>query len=482
MIKLQTLGGIASVLEVPCPTEFQDRRIRELAIDSRKVVMPSNSLFFAIQGDRHDGHNFIEVLFEKGVRGFVINQDHQISDALDDAFFIRVDDTLKALQAVAAATRSQYNYPIIGITGSNGKTIVKEWLYQLLNPSYNIIRSPKSYNSQVGVPLSVWKMDSENQLGIFEAGISQPGEMVKLERIVRPTIGIFTNLGHAHDENFTDGHQKAREKLDLFQNVETLIYCKDYLVIGEELEEYPFATKPKLFSWSRKTAADLQVGRIEKKDGQTEIQAIHQHNFIRITIPFTDEASIENAIHCWAVLLHLRMEAETIAERMLQLVPVAMRLELKQGINNCSVINDSYNSDLQSISIALDFLQQQHQHPRRTLILSDILQTGRLDEELYAEVAQLVKEKKVNRLIGIGENISGQTDLFPENSEFFNSTDAFLATYDHDKFYDETILLKGARSFGFEAISHIIQHKTHQTVLEIDLGAVVHNLNLIRSL
>ncbi len=482
MIELQTLGGIASALEVPCPTEFQDIRVKELAIDSRKVVLPSNSLFFAIQGDRHDGHNFIEELFEKGVRSFVINQDHQVSDALDDAFFIRVDNTLKALQTVASSRRSQYTYPVIGITGSNGKTIVKEWLYQLLNPSYNIIRSPKSYNSQVGVPLSVWKMGSDNQLGIFEAGISQPGEMVKLERIVQPTIGIFTNLGHAHDENFADGHQKAREKLDLFQNAETLIYCKDYLVIGEELEEYPFTLKPKLFAWSRKTAADLQVGRIEKKEGQTEIQAIYQHNFIRITIPFTDEASIENAIHCWAVLLHLGLGEEAIAERMLQLVPVAMRLELKQGINNCSVINDSYNSDLQSISIALDFLQQQHQHPKRTLILSDILQTGRSDEELYTEVAQLVQEKKVDRLIGIGKNISGQTDLFPENSEFFNSTEAFLASYDHDKFYDETILLKGARSFGFESISHIIQHKTHQTVLEIDLGAVVHNLNLIRSL
>ncbi|MFT7102221.1 MAG: alanine racemase [Bacteroidia bacterium] len=482
MGELETLRGIASVLEVPCPYEFQDVFIRELAIDSRKVVLPAQSLFFAISGDRHDGHNFIEPLYEKGVRAFVVNMEFAVSQKLDDAFFIRVANPLAALQAVAAAKRAQFNYPLIGITGSNGKTIIKEWLYQLLSSNYNIVRSPKSYNSQVGVPLSVWRMKSENNLGVMEAGISMPGEMVKLEGIIRPTIGIFTNLGQAHDENFFDGNQKAREKLDLFQNVDTLIYCKDYLIIQEELNQYPFTSKPHFFSWSRRTAADLQIGRIEKRDGQTEIQGIYQHNFLRITIPFTDEASIENAIHCWATLLYFGLDNDDIIKRMEQLVPVAMRLELKEGINNCSIINDSYNSDLQSIAIALDFLSQQHQHPKRTLILSDILQTGRSDEELYAEVAQLVKEKKVNRFIGIGDHISGQPELFNENSEFFDSTEAFLEVYDHDKFYNETILLKGARSFGFEAISQIVQHKTHQTVLEIDLGAMVHNLNFIRSM
>ena len=482
MGELETLQGIASALEVPCPFEFQDVYIKELAIDSRKVVMPAQSLFFAIKGDRHDGHNFIEQLYEDGVRAFVVDASYLAPEKLDDAFFIKVDDPLSALQAVAAAKRAQFNYPLIGVTGSNGKTIVKEWLFQLLDLSYNIIRSPKSYNSQVGVPLSVWRMKSENDLAIIEAGISMPGEMVKLERIVKPTIGIFTNLGQAHDENFTDANQKAREKLDLFQNVDTLIYCKDYLVIQEELDHYPFTSSPQLFAWSRRTAADLQIGRIEKRDGQTEIQGIYQHNFIRIRIPFTDEASIENAIHCWAVMLLLGIENDEIQKRMEQLAPVAMRLELKQGINNCSVINDSYNSDLQSISIALDFLSQQHQHPKRTLILSDILQTGRSNEELYTEVAQLIKEKRVDRLIGIGKHISSQADRFEESSEFYPTTEAFLDAYHHDKFYNETILLKGARSFGFEAISRIIQHKTHQTVLEIDLGAMVHNLNLIRSL
>ncbi len=481
MSELETLRGIAAALEVPCPFEFQDIFIKELAIDSRKVVLPAQSLFFAITGDRHDGHNFIEALYEKGVRAFVVSKAYQDPEKLEDALFIHVDDPLVALQTVASAKRAQFNYPLIGITGSNGKTIVKEWLYQLLNTSYNIVRSPKSYNSQVGVPLSVWRMKSENNLAIIEAGISMPGEMVKLERIVRPSIGIFTNLGQAHDENFADANQKAREKLDLFQNADALVYCKDYLVIQEELDEYPFQSHPKLFSWSRRTVADLQIGRIEKRDAETEIQGIYLQNFIRITIPFTDEASIENAIHCWATLLLLGVENHEIAARMETLSPVAMRLELKQGINNCSVINDSYNSDLQSISIALDFLQQQHQHPKRTLILSDILQTGRPNEELYAEVAQLIAEKKVDRLIGIGANISEQDALFAE-AAFYPSTEAFLEAYHHDMFYNETILLKGARSFGFEAINSILQHKTHQTVLEIDLGAMVHNLNLIRSL
>ncbi len=482
MGELDTLRGIAAALETPCPFEFQDVHIKELAIDSRKVVLPGQSVFFAIKGDRHDGHNFIHELYEKGVRAFVVDKDFSAAEQLDDAFFIRAENPLEALQKVAAAKRSKYNYPLIGITGSNGKTIVKEWLYQLLNFNHNIIRSPKSYNSQVGVPLSVWRMGSENNLAIIEAGISMPGEMIKLERIVRPTIGIFTNLGQAHDENFADHNQKAREKLDLFRHVETLVYCKDYLILQEELLQYPFASQPKLFSWSRRSSADLQIGRVEKKGGITEIQGIYQHNFIRIKIPFVDEASIENAIHCWATMLLLGIEHDTIAERMEFLAPVAMRLELKQGVNNCSVINDSYNSDLQSISIALDFLSQQHQHPKRTMILSDILQTGRKDEELYAEVAQIIADKKVDRLIGIGNHICEQSEKFPQDSEFFASTEAFLSAYQHDKFYDETILLKGARSFGFEAINSILQHKTHQTVLEIDLGSMVHNLNLIRSL
>ncbi len=478
---MTTLREIALVLKAHVPFEFQDGVVTELAIDSRKIVVPSQALFFAIAGDRHDGHRFIAEVYAKGVRAFVVNSTYA-ANQFSDAVFFSVDDTLIALQQVAATKRNASNIPVVGITGSNGKTIVKEWLYQLLSHDVNIVRSPKSYNSQVGVPLSVWKLEPEHQLALFEAGISEPGEMIRLEHIIRPTIGIFTNLGHAHDENFTSLKQKAHEKLDLFQHCETVIYCKDYLIIEEELAHYVFVKRPRMFTWSRKSSADLQVGRIEKRDGQTSIQAIFQHRFIRISIPFTDEASIENAIHCWAFLLLSGMDDARIAERMLLLTPVAMRLELKQGLNNCSVINDTYNSDLQSISIALDFLEQQHQHPKRTLILSDILQTGRTDNELYAEVAALLRQKQVHRIIGIGPHISAQAGLFQSDASFFPNTDAFLNALPNLIFQDEAILLKGARTFGFEAIGQVLQQKTHQTVLEIDLGAIVHNLNLIRSL
>lgn len=478
---MTTLREITLVLKAHVPFEFQDGVVTELAIDSRKIVVPSQALFFAIAGDRHDGHRFIAEVYAKGVRAFVVNSTYA-ANQFSDAVFFSVDDTLIALQQVAATKRNASNIPVVGITGSNGKTIVKEWLYQLLSHDVNIVRSPKSYNSQVGVPLSVWKFEPEHQLALFEAGISEPGEMIRLERIIRPTIGIFTNLGHAHDENFTSLKQKAHEKLDLFQHCETVIYCKDYLIIEEELAHYVFVKRPRMFTWSRKSSADLQIGRIEKREGQTSIQAIFQHRFIRISIPFTDEASIENAIHCWAFLLLSGMDDARIAERMLLLTPVAMRLELKQGLNNCSVINDTYNSDLQSISIALDFLEQQHQHPKRTLILSDILQTGRTDSELYAEVAELLRQKQVHRIIGIGPHISAQAGLFQSDASFFPNTDAFLNALPNLIFQDEAILLKGARTFGFEAIGQVLQQKTHQTVLEIDLGAIVHNLNLIRSL
>jgi len=478
---MNTLREIADWLGAAMGRRLPETPITELAIDSRKVAMPQQALFFAIRGDRHDGHRFVEELYAKGVRAFVVLKDFH-TERCTDAVFFPVDDTLAALQTIAAAKRAAANIPVVGITGSNGKTIVKEWLHQLLSPDVNIVRSPKSYNSQVGVPLSVWKLGPQHGLALFEAGISKPGEMVRLERVIRPTIGIFTNLGHAHDENFRDLRQKAREKLDLFQHCQTIIYCKDYLLIDEELKKYPFASRPRLFTWSRRSPADLQVGRVEKKDGQTAVQGIFKHRFISITIPFVDEASIENAIQCWAFLLLQEMDDARIAERMLLLTPVAMRLELKQGINNCSVINDAYNSDLQSISIALDFLEQQHQHPKRTLILSDILQTGRTDAELYAEVAELLRQKRVDRLIGIGARISAQAALFQPASTFYPSTEAFLTDLPNVPFQDEAILLKGARAFGFEAIGNVLQQKTHRTVLEIDLGAIIHNLNLIRSL
>jgi alanine racemase len=460
---------------------LHDQLIAQLLIDSRKITNADSSIFFALKGERNDGHRFISELYEKGIHSFVVSEVPAELSQFPAAAFLLVTDTLKALQKLAAHHRSRFHIPVIGVTGSNGKTIVKEWLFQLMREDKNIVRSPKSFNSQVGVPLSVWQIATENRMAIFEAGISRPGEMQSLEEMVQPTIGIITNLGQAHDENFQSQKQKLVEKLQLFRRSEILIYCRDYNMIHEAVSSLPELTEVKSFTWSRRSKADLLVGRITRGTDDTEIQAVHRNNFIRISIPFTDEASIENAIHCWALMLHLGYENELIIERMKLLSPVAMRLELKEGINNCSIINDSYNSDLGSLGIALDFLNQQKQHPTKTLILSDILQSGRDEESLYKEVAELVHRKGVNRLIGIGESISRQAGQFQVEKAFYKSTQEFLQSYNNSMFREETILLKGARAFSFEAISKVIQQKAHETVLEINLNAIVHNLNYYRS-
>lgn len=397
-----------------------------------------------------------------------------------EANFLVVSNTLDALQQLAAHHRKQYTYPVIAITGSNGKTIVKEWLWQLLRDDFSIVRSPKSYNSQVGVPLSVWQMEASHTLAIFEAGISRLGEMEKLQPILRPDIAVLTNIGTAHDENFSGKDQKLAEKIKLLKGASIIVCCKDEPALYSKVKEE--AGSSALISWSRKSKADLQIARITKEKTETIIQGIFNNQFSSIRIPFIDDASVENAIHCWTVLLHLGISSESISSRMQQLIPVAMRLELKEGVNNCSVINDSYNSDLGSLSVALDFLNQQQQYPKRTLILSDILQSGKEEKELYAEVAQLIKGKRVNRMIGIGEAVSRMEHVFGEMEKtFYPSTADFLADYHNGLFHNETILLKGARIFEFEAISKIIQQKAHETVLEIDLNALVHNLNFIKS-
>lgn len=456
--------------------------IQYLIIDSRKVNFPEKSLFFAIKGERNNGHDFISDLYERGVRNFVISdKDFKTSKFPSSSFFF-VDDTLAALQQLAAYHRTQFSIPVIGVTGSNGKTVVKEWLFQMLREDKNIVRSPKSYNSQVGVPLSVWEMKPEHELAIFEAGISLPNEMLLLEKIIQPTIGVFTNIGQAHAENFNTLMQKVGEKLLLFKNVSALIFCKDYLSICDALKQNSAFENTTLFSWSKRSKADLQIGRISKENSFTNIQGIYNNSFINITIPFTDEASIENCIHCWITLLYLGYENDLITERFKTLTPIAMRLELKEGINNCSVINDCYNSDFGSLQIALDFLNQQKQHKNKTLILSDILQSGRSEEELYTDVAELIKQNTVNKIIGIGGSIFRQKSKFPASSKFYLNTEDFLKDANNTLFKDETILIKGARSFGFERISKFIQQKAHETVLEINLNSLINNLNYYRSL
>lgn len=481
-MKEYSIQKIAEIVEGKAFINAPDNTvIEELMIDSRRIARAASSVFFAIKGDRHNGHNFVESCLLAGVLNFVVTKIQPEWESAK-ANFIVVEDTLAALQKLAAEHRSQFNIPVIGITGSNGKTIVKEWLFQLMRPDKNIVRSPKSYNSQTGVPISVWQIDSEYELALFEAGISQPDEMERLQKIIQPTIGIFTNIGTAHDEHFENLTQKIREKLRLFTSCSTLIYCKDYNAITSEITSSDFLSqKLKLFSWSKKTKADLQIGRISKNVNETEIQGVYKNLFIKIKIPFTDDASIENAIHCWALMLLFDYEQETIEERMMLLSPVAMRLEMKEGINDCSIINDSYNSDIGSLTIALDFINQQKQHNKRTIILSDILQSGRNQETLYSEVAGLLSAKGIDRLIGIGGSITSQQETFKLPKQFFASTDDFLRSFNPADFKNETVLLKGARPFGFERISKLLQQKAHETILEINLNALVNNLNYYRS-
>ncbi len=485
------LTDIQKAIKAELKGGAKDIDIAELLIDSRKIVNPSKAMFIAIKGTHRDGHEFIADAYDKGVRAFLVSSDIDNS-RFPDAAFLQVNDTLQALHQLAAVQRNNFHHPVIGITGSNGKTIVKEWLFQLLGEDYKIVRSPKSYNSQIGVPLSVWQMEPHHNLAIFEAGISQPGEMEKAEKILHPDIGIFTNIGEAHSEGFMNLRQKINEKLILFRHSKELIYCKDYHELNEFVLQYCHQIRNsqddqlKLFTWSQKTEATLRITHIEKTASGSIINGEYQQRQIAIHIPFSDNAYIENAIHCWCVMLLMNIEDHVIAERMEHLHAVAMRLELLHGMDNCTIINDTYNSDLTSLQIALDFLDQQKQHPRRTVILSDMFQIGKPDGDLYEEVAGLVAQKNIYRIICIGPALTKHKAAFRKykklRSIFFKSTEEFLKKMHMITFENEAILLKGARTFRFEKIEKLLEQKIHKTVLEINLSAIQHNLNIYRSL
>jgi alanine racemase len=456
--------------------------IRNILIDSRNISSPEDSVFFAITGDNHNGHDYIGELYDKGVRTFIVSRQDDYEKKYPEASFILVADTLKALQSLAADHRKRFHIPVIGITGSNGKTIVKEWLYHTLALEKNIVRSPRSYNSQVGVPLSLWLMREENDLGIFEAGISKPGEMEKLAEMIMPDTGIFTNIGEAHQENFTDPMQKTEEKLQLFRSCRTIIYCRDHALIHQCVQSDPRLRNTSLFTWSVKEDVSLQVTDIMREPGFTTIKGRYSGRDYQISIPFYDYASVENAIHVWAYLLQSGQFNRQTAGQMKSLPPVAMRLELKKGINRCTLINDSYNSDINSLAIALDTLNMQSQHRRRTVILSDLFQTGMKENRLYQNISALLEEKKVTGFVGIGPALSRNRELFSLPSSFYESTEAFLAVFPALALHDEAILIKGSRQFEFEKISAAMEEKKHNTRLEINLNALVSNLNYYRSL
>jgi len=454
--------------------------------DSRRIIHPESSLFFALVTSRRNGHDFIKEAYKAGVRNFIVSEYVPLED-LPSANILKVPDTLRAMGQLAAWRRSRFSLPVIGITGSNGKTIVKEWLYQLLQSEYRIVRSPRSYNSQIGVPLSVWQIQPEDTLGIFEAGISQPNEMEWLRPVIQPDYGILTNIGAAHDEGFRDRKEKLQEKLKLFTEASWLIYSQDDSLIREQVKYLKEHVHPglQLFSWSKQGRdATLRVTEIAGTGEATRITGQFKGETFHIKIPFTDEASIENALHCWSQLLLLAVPEPHIRSAMELLQPVAMRMELKQAIHQCTLINDSYSADLDSLYIALDFLGQQQQHSKKTVILSDFMETGQSDEVVFSSVALVLGQKKINRLIGIGPHIHQHAALFSGLPErlFFEDTESFIRHFPQLHFRDESILLKGARTFAFERISRLLELQAHQTVLEIDLNAMANNLQLHRQL
>ena len=459
--------------------------VKWLLTDSRSLGFPEETLFFALVTGRGDGHRYIADLYSRGVRHFVVSvcPSREEQQAMPDANFLVVDDTLVALQLLAEKHRIQYQIPVVGITGSNGKTVVKEWLSQLLGVDFRVSRSPRSYNSQIGVPLSVWQMDKLTDIALIEAGISQRNEMKRLRSIIRPTIGVLTNIGGAHQENFSSLQDKCLEKLDLFRDCEIIIYNGDDKEVCESVDRSLQSARE--IAWSRHDAEKpLFISAVDTAERSTTISYSYLGMLGQYTIPFTDDASVENSIHCLAVCLYLRLSPEKISERMQHLEPVAMRLEVKEGKNGCTLINDSYNSDIASLDIALDFMARRPEREgrERVLILSDLLQTGQSSRSLYRKVAELVESRGVERIVGIGPELASSSVRFNIKKSFYTTTEEFLQSDEIQGLRRSLVLIKGSRSYGFERIAEHLAQKVHETTLEIDLGAMVDNLNYYRGM
>lgn len=457
-----------------------DIPVRDLVTDSRMAGFAGDAAFIAIRGNNHDGHNFIGSLFLHGVRAFIVSALPTRADEFQGAAFVIVDDTIKALQLIAAFRRKEFRAPVIAVTGSAGKTIVKEWLAEVLGRTAAVIRSPKSYNSQTGVPLSVWKLDDRFSYGIFEAGISKPGEMEKLQKIIDPDIGIITNIGDAHSENFPDLRTKAREKLKLFSNASAIVFCSDHTVIRDEIFADENLRKKRLIDWSLKNPDAAVSIRIRKpRNGFTRLETRYGDVAEEFEIPFMDRASVENAATVAAVCLALGISTPVIREGLAGLISVAMRMELKSGINGCNLIEDYYNSDPGSLSMAVEYLKLQNSR-KTALILSDFIQSGRNEKELYGEVAGLVTRSGIDRFIGIGPALMRNKPLFGEGSSFYPTTEDFIRSFGTSGMRDETVLIKGARVFEFERIGKLLEYQVHTTILEVNLDAIAHNLNEFR--
>jgi Alr-MurF fusion protein len=446
-----------------------------ICIDTRKKSSQQHEMFVALNGLKSNGHLFIPNAIENSIKLFLVEE--LPNNFSSEHCYVQTANTLLALQKLASYHRNTFQIPVIGITGSNGKTIIKEWLYQLLSKSKNVCASPNSYNSQIGVALSVLLLNQTNDIGLFEAGISKVDEMRQLHKMIQPTIGIISNIGTAHDEGFSDKAEKLSEKLKLFGKDCTIICCLDQIEINYALQG------SKLITWSNQPAnKDLATYffKIEKKGSATQLN----HENIVLEIPFTDNASIENICHCLASLLFLKIDLSTLTSEIKTLKPLNNRLEIKKGINGNNLINDSYSNDLVSLNLALQFQSENNLlHQNKILILSDLLQGEKNKDKLYSQVSDIIKRNNISQLIGIGKDINDAAEQFQlENKIFFNDTETFLKSFNYRHWFNHTILLKGARIFAFERIDQVLQQKTHETILEINLNAFIHNLNFYRSL
>jgi Alr-MurF fusion protein len=452
--------------------------ITQISIDSRQIIHPEQTLFVALRGAKADGADYIPQLIEEGILAFLVHGDFQVLDEFaEKAFFIKVNDTREALQKLAAFQRSQFTKPVVAITGSNGKTIIKEWLGQVLSQSYTVAKSPKSYNSQVGVPLSIFGIQPYHQVAILEAGVSRSSEMNALAGMIKPNLGVFSNIGSAHEEGFSGLGEKIQEKLKLFQEVQLLIYCKDQEMLSQVIESS--FSKERLISWSQNPGADFSIS-YKQQLGKTRIHLMKSDlSTFTFSVPFSDKASLENVTHVLVSALSLGQDFSAIQEGLEHLKPVDMRLTLKSGIHDSLIIDDTYNNDLAGLKVALEFLSQQRPKRSKILILSDLLQQG-MPEKVYTEVADLIQTYQLDHIIGIGNEVSRLEKFFPETSKIYPSTESFLGHLDLDQFQNDLILITGARSFAFERIVNKLQQRIHGTTMEINLNAISHNFNFYK--
>ncbi|MDN3669229.1 bifunctional UDP-N-acetylmuramoyl-tripeptide:D-alanyl-D-alanine ligase/alanine racemase [Echinicola jeungdonensis] len=476
MIQFLGINRIASIVQGKISQNPSPQEVQQIVTDSRKIVRGEETLFVALKGFKFDGADFIDGAYQEGVRNFILKEGN-ISSHIPQANVIQVPDPLAALQALAAWNRKQFTGPVVSITGSNGKTIIKEWLGQILSRKHNLAKSPKSYNSQVGVPLSLFGIEAFHQVAVIEAGISQPGEMEKLQKMIQPDIGIFTNLGTAHDEGFSSREEKLKEKAKLFGNCKFIIYRKDQEMVSQYLESNFPASQ--LISWSDKPGADYTLS-VKKEEGQSKITLFKPDlSIYTFHCRFEDEANLENLRHAIVAALTLGINMDEIQESIPQLKPIEMRLTLKPGINQCLLIDDTYNNDLAGLDIALEFLQNQRPKRRKILMLSDLLEAGE-SHKVYQRVSQLISHYQIDKIYGVGKDIVLLEKSFPEKSLFFPNTKELLDHLDRENFQDDLILIKGARKFEFEQVVNRLQERIHGTVLEINLNALSHNFNFYK--